>query len=140
MSVRPAYQTVARNLNGVGNFVLQCKKVTFRYCNWGGSSEGMRQYLDKNLQKIAAQNPEIEFVAVKDIGHPFIRGEFVNGAEKTICCKNKHPRFIDGKFEMLKSTDGAPRKQMKSPVESINESVRGIWSPYHTNPEGRHKI
>ena len=42
MSVRPAYQTVARNLNGVGNFVLQCKKVTFRYCNWGGSSDGMR--------------------------------------------------------------------------------------------------
>jgi large subunit ribosomal protein L43 len=27
--------------NGVGAFILQCKRLDFHYCNYGGSSRGM---------------------------------------------------------------------------------------------------
>jgi large subunit ribosomal protein L43 len=28
--------------NGVGAFVLQCKQMNFHYCDWAGSSKGMK--------------------------------------------------------------------------------------------------
>lgn len=28
--------------NGLGAFVLQCKKLDFHYCDWAGSSKGMK--------------------------------------------------------------------------------------------------
>lgn len=28
--------------NGVGAFILQCKKMDFHYCDWAGSSKGMK--------------------------------------------------------------------------------------------------
>lgn len=34
--------------NGVGSFILQCKKLDFHYCDWAGSSKGMK-YVVVNL-------------------------------------------------------------------------------------------
>lgn len=31
-----------RKQNGVGAFVLQCRKLDFHYCDWAGSSKGMK--------------------------------------------------------------------------------------------------
>lgn len=28
--------------NGVGAFILQCKRIDFHYCDWAGSSKGMK--------------------------------------------------------------------------------------------------
>ena len=28
--------------NGVGAFILQCKKMDLHYCDWAGSSRGMK--------------------------------------------------------------------------------------------------
>jgi large subunit ribosomal protein L43 len=28
--------------NGVGAFILQCKRIDFHYCDWAGSSRGMK--------------------------------------------------------------------------------------------------
>lgn len=48
-------KAIARNSigrNGVGAFVFPCRKITLQFCNWGGSSEGMRKFLtSKRLDK-----------------------------------------------------------------------------------------
>ena len=28
--------------NGLGAFILQCRKLDFHYCDWAGSSKGMK--------------------------------------------------------------------------------------------------
>jgi large subunit ribosomal protein L43 len=38
----PAKRVVSYAQNGVGAFIQQCKRMEFRYCDWGGSSQGMR--------------------------------------------------------------------------------------------------
>lgn len=35
------------------------------------------------------------------------------------------------KVEMLRDSTGEVNKRVNKPVKSYNESVRGIWSPYH---------
>jgi large subunit ribosomal protein L43 len=43
------------------------------------------------------------------------------------------PYEILKKVELLRDASGEHLKRTTKPVRSINESVRGIWSPYHGN-------
>ena len=85
-------KAIARNSigrNGVGAFVFPCKKVTLQYCNWGGSSEGMRKFLtSKRLDKWGQEFPWIQFEVLRKSGHPLLRAEYTNGREKVVCVRN----------------------------------------------------
>jgi large subunit ribosomal protein L43 len=141
MPVGVAKHINVQNVNGVGSFILQCKKITLRYCNWAGSSRGMRHFLEKDFKKFVEQNPKVEFVVVKDHGHPIISGEYVSGREKVICVRNLEPAKIEQKLKVLRDSSGAQLKPYRgNPVKSINESVRGIWSPLHVEKPYRHQV
>ena len=136
--------------NGVGAFVLQCKRLDFHYCDWAGSSRGMKyvlsygsvsdphliipysSFLRHTLAKFAASNPQIEMtVSPRPRRHPVIIGHYINGREKAICVRNLQKEQILEKAELLRDASGEKQKRVTNPVRSINESVRGVWSPYH---------
>ncbi|GAB1206430.1 thioredoxin-like protein [Aspergillus pseudonomiae] len=122
--------TTARN--GVGAFILQCKRLDFHYCDWAGSSRGMVAFLKNTLPSFAKANPQIEIrVSPRPHKHPVIKGHYINGREKAVCVRNLEPEQIFQKANLLKEASGEKLKRTKKPVTSINESVRGIWSPYH---------
>lgn len=58
-------------------------------------------------------------------------GHYINGKIKSICVKNMEPSEILKKAELLRDASGDKVKRVNKPVTSINESVRGVWSPYH---------
>lgn len=41
------------------------------------------------------------------------------------------PNEIIEKAELLKSASGEKLKRVRKPVKSLNESVRGVWDPFH---------
>lgn len=43
------------------------------------------------------------------------------------------PLQVLKKAELLRDASGEKNKKLTKPVSSINESVRGVWSPYHGN-------
>lgn len=89
-------------------------------------------FLAHTLPKFARQNPQIEInVAPRPQKHPVIRGHYVNGREKAICVRNLEADQIMKKAELLRDASGEKLRKVTKPVKSINESVRGIWSPYH---------
>ncbi|KAL5347970.1 39S ribosomal protein L51, mitochondrial [Pseudogymnoascus australis] len=118
-----ALKKLSSGQNGVGAFILQCKKLDFHYCDWAGSSRGMNAFLRDQLPAFAAANPSIE-----------ITGTFINGREKAICVRNLQPMSILQKAVLLRDASGEKLKTETKPVKSINDSVRGIWSPYHSGP------
>ncbi|KAL2826516.1 thioredoxin-like protein [Aspergillus cavernicola] len=125
-------RTVTTARNGVGAFILPCKRLDFHYCDWAGSSRGMLAFLKHALPKFATENPQIEIrVSPRPHKHPIITGHYINGREKSICVRNLEPEQIFVKANLLKEASGEKLKRTKKPVTSINESVRGIWSPYH---------
>ncbi|RAO69671.1 uncharacterized protein BHQ10_005683 [Talaromyces amestolkiae] len=125
-------KAVAQARNGVGAFILQCKRLDFSYCDWAGSSKGMLAFLKEELPAFARANPQIEIrVFPRPAKHPFVRGHFINGNEKAISVRNFKPDEIMEKVNLLKQASGEKSKRQKKPVTSLNESVRGIWSPYH---------
>lgn len=131
--------SVARN--GLGAFLLPCRRITLQFCNWGGSSKGIREFLKYRLPKVAAENPKIEFKIVKKSGHPVATGTYNKvDREKAICVRNLNIDEVENKIKLLLNSSGAQLKKHKQPVESLNVGVRGIWSPFHVNPTNRHKI
>ncbi|KAI9831354.1 MAG: hypothetical protein M1819_005128 [Sarea resinae] len=127
-----ALRKVATSQNGVGAFVLQCKRLDFHYCDWAGSSKGMNLFLKYNLPAFAKANPQLEItVSPKPRKHPVIKGTYINGREKAICVRNLQKEQILQKAELLRDASGEKLKRVTKPVKSITESVRGVWSPYH---------
>ncbi|KAK0722518.1 thioredoxin-like protein [Lasiosphaeria miniovina] len=129
-----AVHRITTGRNGLGAFILQCKKMDFHYCDWAGSSKGMNGFIKSILPKFAAAHPQIEFtVSPRPSKHPVIIGHYINGRDKAICVRNLEPLQILKKVELLRDASGEKLKKVTKPVQSINESVRGIWSPYHGN-------
>ncbi|MCJ1363583.1 39S ribosomal protein L51, mitochondrial [Acarospora aff. strigata] len=125
-------RTVASSRNGVGAFILQCKRLDFHYCDWAGSSRGMNLFLKNTLPRFAAAHPQIEItVSPRPHRHPVIKGTYINGREKAVCVRNLEKEQILQKAELLRDASGEKLRRVTKPVKSGNESVRGIWSPYH---------
>ncbi|CCC67699.1 hypothetical protein NCAS_0A11410 [Naumovozyma castellii] len=127
--------------NGIGAYVFPCKKITLQYCNWGGSSEGMREFLtSKRLNSLAKKYPFIQFNILKKSGHPLLRAEYTNNREKVVCVRNLNIDNIENKLKLLKDSGGdiLRRRTKNDNVETLNNSVRGIWSPIHA--AFKHKI
>ncbi|KAI5811034.1 thioredoxin-like protein [Peziza echinospora] len=125
-------RTIAQAQNGVAGFILQCKRMEFNYCDWAGSSRGMKAFLTHTLPKFAKENPGIEMViSPRPNKHPVLRGVYINGREKVVCVRNLAHQQILEKAILLKNSSGTKLKKINKPVYSINESVRGIYSPFH---------
>jgi large subunit ribosomal protein L43 len=96
------------------------------------SNKSRRSFISNKLTRFAAANPQIEItVSPRHNKHPVITGHYINGRHKAICVRNLEPEQILKKAELLRDASGEKLKRVTKPVKSINESVRGIWSPYH---------
>lgn len=133
MTIR-AQKVVSVGRNGVGAFILQCKRLDFHYSDWQGSSKGMNGFIKSLLPQFAAAHPQIEItVSPRPQKHPVVIGHYINGREKPICVRNLEPLQVLQKVKLLRDASGEKLKKVRKPVSSVNESVRGIWSPYHGN-------
>lgn len=96
------------------------------------SKDPPRSFLRNTLTRFAAANPQVEItVSPRPNKHPVIAGHYINGRHKAICVRNLEPGQILKKAELLRDASGEKLKRVTKPVKSINESVRGVWSPYH---------
>ncbi|KAH6658191.1 thioredoxin-like protein [Truncatella angustata] len=133
MTIR-AIEKVSKGQNGLGAFILQCKRLDIHYCDYSGSSKGMNAFIKHQLPQFAKAHPQIEFaVSPKPRKHPVMIGHYINGNQKAICVKNMEASTIVKKAELLRDASGERLKKVNKPVTSIAESVRGVWSPYHGN-------
>ncbi|KAL2109881.1 hypothetical protein VUR80DRAFT_1887 [Thermomyces stellatus] len=123
---------LAAGRNGLGAFILQCRKMDFHFCDWAGSSRGMNGFIKSHLSKFASENPEIEITVSPRPGkHPVIVAHYINGRHKAVCVRNAEPLQVLQKALLLRDANGEKNKRVTKPVSSINPSVRGVWSPYH---------
>ncbi|KAH8157274.1 hypothetical protein CIB48_g10973 [Xylaria polymorpha] len=123
MTIR-ALEKISVGQNGVGAFILQCKKMDIHYCN--------HAFIKSQLSKFATLNPQIEFaVSPRPRKHPVLIGHYINGKQKSICVKNMDSLQVLKKAELLRDASGDKIKRVNKPITSINPSVRGVWSPYH---------
>lgn len=92
----------------------------------------MNSFLKTALPTFASRNPGIEIsVSPRPRKHPVIIATYINGAQRSICVKNLQLEGVREKANLLRDSTGEKNRRTSKPVTSLNESVRGVWSPFH---------
>jgi large subunit ribosomal protein L43 len=92
----------------------------------------MNAFIKTSLPAFAKRNPQIEIsISPRPRKHPVIRAHYINGAQRATCVRNLASEGVREQAESLRDASGEKNKRVNKPVTSINESVRGIWSPFH---------
>eukprot|EP00761_Pharyngomonas_kirbyi_P006215 gb/GECH01006221.1/.p1 GENE.gb/GECH01006221.1/~~gb/GECH01006221.1/.p1 ORF type:complete len:132 (+),score=21.36 gb/GECH01006221.1/:1-396(+) len=107
------------------------KRLWIRYCDHGGSSTGIREFMKDYLPDYAKKHPELDIVVFLGRGkHPNLRGEYVHGKEHTHCVKNLSPPAILEKCEFLRSQSGHKARKWGAAKRTKRPSIQGPWNPY----------
>ncbi|KAI3652380.1 hypothetical protein MP228_002705 [Amoeboaphelidium protococcarum] len=118
--------------NGVnGQYVNPLQKVVVQYCDLGGSSAGMREFILTRLPQWAKKNPHVEvIVQPRPFHHPHLRATYDNGHTKVVCVRNQNIKDIGERLQHYVDSVGMPLLKPRKPVYSVTESIRGIWTPF----------
>ena len=131
--------------------IQQLQKLRIRYCEHGGSSAPIRQYLQQSpttpngtpnhLFQFATNNPAIQIIIQPRNGHhPYIQGEYRTGTSKQICIKNCTPQRIEQVMSMLVNTSGRKITRLGGlAVRGDCMSVQGVWTPMLNLGQGGEK-
>lgn len=107
------------------------KKLKIRYCDWGGSSAGMRDFVASDLPAFRAANPQIEIeTVVRRNRHPVVEGTFANAAIHPVDVKNLSARGVAQQVAWLRSGSGRRATARVPPRRQLNrtESIQGRWT------------
>mmetsp|Transcript_10067 Transcript_10067/g.12432 ORF Transcript_10067/g.12432 Transcript_10067/m.12432 type:complete len:124 (+) Transcript_10067:165-536(+) len=112
--------------------IKQLTKLHIVYCEHGGSSRAVRSYLSSpQIISFATSHPTVEILVTPRNGkHPYVRGTYVSGWDKTICVKNvEGTRDVDDVFRRLNDSSGRKMTKLTRPVVTRTPSVQGVWTP-----------
>lgn len=140
MPVRPIPKpSLARN--GVGTYIQPCHKITIQYCNWGGSSRGVRQVLSEgSINKFALNNSNVAIEILKKSGHPNLKFNYNNDRVTEVDVRNMDGNKVLSTLKEYVQRSGNDLFKYNHKVMSNNESVRGVWSPMHVHKQDRFNI
>ncbi|KJE96944.1 hypothetical protein CAOG_07188 [Capsaspora owczarzaki ATCC 30864] len=123
--------SVAMSTVGVGRYIPQLRKLTLHYCRNSPSSIGMREYIDRNVVKLAQDNPAIVIQVLQRKGkHPYIEADFLAGASRTVGARNLTANEVEQSVERLRGLLGRKNIHLFNRQSTQNPSVQGTWQPF----------
>ena len=127
--------------------VFQLQKLTIYYCEHGGSSKAIREFLGSGeMVKWARERPHLQInVRVRNgFGkHPYVHASYLTGAASSqhqVCLKSNDARQPDIPkiLNQLYNRSGRKITKFTKPVYTDTPSVQGVWTPalnLHLTPE-----
>mmetsp|Transcript_10512 Transcript_10512/g.28774 ORF Transcript_10512/g.28774 Transcript_10512/m.28774 type:complete len:142 (+) Transcript_10512:1343-1768(+) len=114
--------------------VFSLSKLVLQYSRNGGSSRGLRAYIETSLPKLKADNPQLNLSCSglnNPAVHPQLYAAYRNGRRKSVCVKNYQPAEIHTAIHWLKDSHGRGQedKVISKRQLSRNPSIQGMWSP-----------
>jgi len=123
--------------------VFQLKKLHLQYCDYGGSSKGVREFLNSvYVKEFMEKNPQIEFKFFNKRGaHPYITATYINGFMKDQSLRNCDLQGVLNEFFRVRNSFG--RKHIThngKKVYGVTPSVQGGWRHNLWNNYPRHEF
>lgn len=123
---------LTKNINTMATRgIKQLTKLSLTYCEHGGSSRYMREFISSGrIIDFANKNPTLEIdVKIRNGKHPFVKGYYLTGQDKQIGVKNEGLGRIEKVLTKLNNSSGRKITKLKKPVVTSTPSVQGVWSP-----------
>jgi large subunit ribosomal protein L43 len=120
--------------------INQCQKLTLFYCEHGGSSQAVRDFLRSGkLVQWATERPSVQIkVKVRNGKHPFVKADYLSGVSNErkphahqICLRSNQAKApeVGDIFDQLYNRSGRKITKLTKPVYSQTPSVQGVWTP-----------
>lgn len=111
--------------------IKQLQKLQLIFCDHGGSSTPLREYIKSGkIIAFATQNPTVEVSAeLRNGHHPYLKAHYVTGFSKQVCVKNEPVERIEKVVTMLNDSSGRKITKIGAPVKTDTPSVQGVWTP-----------
>mmetsp|Transcript_23329 Transcript_23329/g.28675 ORF Transcript_23329/g.28675 Transcript_23329/m.28675 type:complete len:133 (-) Transcript_23329:292-690(-) len=111
--------------------IQQLKHLQLVYCEHGGSSSHLRQYLNSSkILSFCNEYPSLEVsTKLRNGKHPYIKADYVTGSSKQVCVKNESIERIVKVMHMLKDSSGRKIAKIGTPIKTQTPSVQGVWTP-----------
>lgn len=123
--------------------VVQCQKLTVFYCEHGGSSKALRDFLGSGrMVEWARERPQVSIqIKVRNGKHPFVKADYLTGVHQSpnhsspaghqICLKSNAVRSpdIEGVLNQLYNRSGRKVTKFTKPIYTQTPSIQGVWTP-----------
>lgn len=109
--------------------VWQLKSLAIRFCTRGGSSAGLRDYLETMLVPFANANPQIE-ISVSRLAwgkHPYVRAGYLADGEKTVTLRNYSATQCASNIQQLRDSRPIQLRKWDKPFRTT-PSLQGEWA------------
>jgi len=108
--------------------VWQMRKVMIKYCDYSGSSAGVRDWIQTQLTPFAKANPHLEVIVSRNPGkEPHVRARYLADGDKALSLKNLSWKQVTMRVQMLRDARPVKLKKWDKPFRST-PSVQGEWT------------
>lgn len=86
--------------------VFQLRKLTVKYCDYGGSSKGAREFIRERIIEFANSTSAEVVTELRPGRHPYMEGHYATGESRVIGVKNISPLKIMEHAMSLRNSSG----------------------------------
>eukprot|EP00962_Isochrysis_galbana_P020622 scaffold6021_cov117-Isochrysis_galbana.AAC.19 len=107
--------------------VWQMRKLLIKYCDYGGSSAGVRDWIQTQLIPFGKANPHLEIIASRSPGrHPHVQARYLADGDKSLSLKNLSYKQVSMRIQFLRDARPVRLSKWDKPFRTT-PSVQGEW-------------